>query len=168
MSSIFFLTIALLFAPIEWLTYKDASDRFTMKYPNVWEKQSKDDLAAFLSPMEHDSDVFREHVYVTVQDLTEKPMTMAEYTKVTTDWVKGAKGTMQLEREIEFAGNKATEIAYTLPPDAIGLGIELMFYQVWIIKQNKAYLLTYSAEPNKYHKFEPEAMDMMRSFQLKK
>ena len=116
---------------------------------------------------ESESDQFRENINAMVQDLSEQPMTMAEYTKLTTDWVKKSNGVLQLEREIEFAGHPATEVAYTIPANATGMDIEVMFHQVWLLKYNKAYLLTYAAQPHSYEKFELEAAEIFKSFVLK-
>lgn len=166
MHSMFALILAALLAQINWLSYTDAADRFTIKYPENWEKNVTTEYVTFLSAVESDSDAFRENVNVVVQDLSQQPTTMAEYTQATKDWISESKGVLQLEREIQFAGNAATEVAYTMPANSIGLDLELMFHQLWIIKDDKAYLLTYTAQPDRYEKFEAQAAEIFKSFVL--
>ena len=161
------LALSFLLSPLNWLLYTDPADRFSVKYPDTWELKVENDVVSLLAAVESDADQFRENVNAMVQDLSQQPMTMTEYTKLTTDWVKESNGVMQLEREIEFAGHPATEVAYTLPANATGMDLEVMFHQVWLLKDNKAYLLTYAAEPHSYEKFELEAAEIFKSFVLK-
>jgi hypothetical protein len=168
MLSTFVLAISLVFSALNWLSFKDPAGEFTVKYPDNWEMTTQEEVHAvtFMSAQDTATDQFRENANVVVQDLSAQPTTLAEYTEATKNWVKESNGVIQLEREITFADNPSFEIAYTMPANAIGIDLELMFHQVWFIKNNKAYLLTYTAQPDSYRKYEEHAAGIFKSFAL--
>jgi serine/threonine-protein kinase len=162
------LAAASLIASLNWLTYTDPKGQFNVSYPETWELNVSDNVVTFFSPLESDSDQFRENVNVMVQDLSEQPTTMAEYTEGTKTWVREGGGVLQLEREIKLAGETATEVAYTMPGKSLGMDMDVMFHQVWILKNNKAYLMTYAARPESYATFEEMGAGIFKSFKLGK
>jgi eukaryotic-like serine/threonine-protein kinase len=160
------ISFASILFPIDLLTYADPAGRYAVKYPQGWELNLDKDVLSFLAAPESDSDRFRENVNILIKDLSAEPTTMADYTRITKEWIASSKGELLLEKEIALAGNPATEVVYILPKGVIDPDLELMFHQVWIIKNEKAYLLTFCAEPDKYEQYEKEGAEIFKSFVL--
>jgi hypothetical protein len=65
-------------------------------------------------------------------------------------------------KDITYAGQKAMEGTYTLPAN----GLVLKIKQDWFLKGNLAYIITYTAEPAQFSRYEPIADEVMQSFKL--
>jgi hypothetical protein len=70
-------------SPLSWDLYKDAENHFSVRYAEGWEKQKNGSAVGFLSPKEGTGDLFRENVGVLIQDLTNGPISLNEYTELT-------------------------------------------------------------------------------------
>ena len=118
----------------------------------------------FLSPKENVMDMFQENVNVILQDLSRQLMTMEQYTAVTKKQVIDNFGVASILslKDVTIAGQPAKELLYNMNYQ----GKKLKVKQCWIIKNNKAYLLTYTAEPEQYNKYENIAVEMTNSFKL--
>lgn len=149
---------------MNWLNYSDTALKFSIKYPETWTKQSNPNIMVFLSPKENVMDMFQENVNVILQDLSRQLMTMEQYTGVTKKQVSdnfGAASILSL-KDVTIAGQPAKELLYNMNYQ----GKKLKVKQCWIIKNNKAYLLTYTAEPEQYNKYKNIAVEMTNSFKL--
>ena len=67
----------------KWLTYTDAANKFTINYPDKWVKKNNVNAIVFLSPKESDKDLFQENANLMLQDLSQKPMNLEQYTELT-------------------------------------------------------------------------------------
>lgn len=62
---------------------KHTDSKYEISYPESWTKQQKSSATFFLSPKENEKDVFQENVNVMIQDLSDQPMTLEDYTNLT-------------------------------------------------------------------------------------
>ncbi|MBA3704323.1 MAG: hypothetical protein H0W84_00030 [Bacteroidetes bacterium] len=149
---------------MNWLNYSDNNLKFSIKYPATWIKQPNPNIMVFLSPKENVMDMFQENVNVILQNLSRQPMTIEQYTEVTKRQVVdnfGASAIVSL-KNVTIAGETGRELIYNMNYQ----GKKLKVKQCWIIKNHNAYLLTYTAEPEQYNKYENIAVEMTNSFKL--
>jgi serine/threonine-protein kinase len=142
-----------------------------MTYPDSWDKQESsvkmlpDIIAKFISPQASDSDLFREKLSVTVEDLT-TPLSLNEYTKLAKEQIirlnPGAK--IISERETTLGARAAYSIVYSVreAPN------NLQKMETWTLKDFKVYSLTYEAEADKYNKYEETVKEVLRSVKFEK
>lgn len=149
---------------VNWLSYTDTTNNFKIKYSDKWAKQNINGVVAFLSPKENDKDNFQENVNIMVQDLSKQPLTLEEYTEITKKQITdnlGASAIVSL-KDVTVSGQKAKELVYNMDYS----GRKLKMKQYWFIKSNKAYVLTYTAEPSQFDKYESISTETIQSFSL--
>lgn len=168
MLSIFTFIMMSCSVAINWLTYIDNEKKYRISYPDTWEKKLDNGMAIFLSKKESKEDLFRENVNVMVQDLSAQPMTLEQYTNLTKEQIiKGAgSSAIQTVKDITLADQKAKEMIFIIPKNPLGSQIDLKIRQVWLIKNNKAFLITFTAEKNKYEKYLLEVTQTINTFKL--
>ena len=150
--------------PVNWLVYKDTENKFSIKYPDNWEPKEVATAIAFLSPLDGTKDKFRENVNVMVQDLKTHPMDLSEFTELTRKQIKLHAGNDAIlgEKRLTFAGQPAEQFIYK----ATIQEVDLKFKQYWFIKGTNAFVLTYTAEPQQYERYEDVGTEMLDSFKL--
>lgn len=70
MSRILFCFVILSFiscSSINWETHTDKDNKFSIQYPNDWEKEIRGNSIIFLSPLEGERDRFKENVNFMLQ-----------------------------------------------------------------------------------------------------
>jgi len=148
----------------KWLIYTDSTNKFKINYPNKWVKKNNVNAIVFLSPKESDKDLFQENVNLMLQDLSQKPMTLEQYTELTKKQIidnLGASAIVSL-KNATIAGQQGKEFVYDLNYQ----GRHLKLKQYWFIKGNIAYLFSYTAEASEYDNFESTATEMILSFKF--
>lgn len=120
--------------------------------------------AIFLSPHESASDVFRENLNVLVQDISAQPMTLSEYTDMSVDQISQFITDLDIleSGETTLAGNPAHKAVYTGKQGVY----DFKWMQVWFIKDNKAYVITYTSEIDTYADYLETVQEMIRSFEI--
>lgn len=145
---------------------KYTGKNFEMLYPASWSKKEKSNAIFFLSPKENEKDLFQENVNLMLQDLSQQPMNLEQYTELTKKQVTdnlGASAIVSL-KNATIAGQQAKEFVY----DMNYQGRSLKLKQYWFIKGNIAYLFSYTAEPSEYDKYESTATEVINSFKFTK
>lgn len=159
------ITFLMMFASvITWQTYTDNINHFSIKYPAEWKRQTGVNTIAFLSPKENDTDPFQENVNLMLQDLSQQPMTLDEYTELSKKQVTdnlGASAIVSL-KAVTLAGQAAKEFVYNMDYQNRKLKIK----QCWLIKNKLAYLITYTADPSKFNQYESTATEIINSFKF--
>jgi len=145
------------------LTYTDIN--YKIKYLSNWEKNEEiEGIIGFVSPQEGSSDKFSENFNIIVGDLSAQPMTLSEYTELTiTEVEEAVEGFNIIGSEATvLSGNEAHKIIFTgrMPP------YSLKWLQIWTIKEDKVYLLTYTAEPDEFDKYLGDIQIMIDSFEI--
>ena len=151
---------------IEFLTYED--NGIKMKYPKNWARQDIENPATaskvtFLSPLENSADKFQEEVNVSIEDLPE-PMKLEEYSKSALkeikDYLPDAK--IDAASATTLANRPGYEVVFTGKDGSLILKRR----QVWVLKNNQAYIITYTAEEGKYENFLKTAKAMIDSVEI--
>ena len=149
------------------VSYDNIAQGIKIKYPDNWNKQEESnaitkEVVQFISPKESDADKFQERLIVTVEPTSNK--TLDEYTKLSKQEIlkldKNAK--IAQEGESTLAGKNGYRVVYTTKEG----NEELKKLNVWTMKNDKAYLITYEAEAGKYEKFLPVVEKMIKSLEV--
>jgi serine/threonine-protein kinase len=116
-----------------------------------------------LSPLEGTSDDFRENVNVLVQALPDK-VSLDDYTKLSLDQApKLITGFDLLDQgSTILAGTPAHQVHYR---GAQGT-FRLEWKQVWTVRNGRAFVLTYTAERERYEADLPTAEAVFATFRL--
>ena len=152
------------------LTYNNPNLRIKMKYPENWERQDINnpitgEVVAFLSPKQSDTDNFQEKVTITVEDFSG---TLKEYRDLSIQEIqkqeKMQKIAVKIENPIDttFANKLGKQLVFTLNEGKNSF----KNLQVFTLKQDKAFVIIYTAKKDSYNKFLPTATMMVKSFQV--
>ena len=144
------------------------ADGVTLTCPAGWQMDDKGTLGTkviFFSAPESRNDQFRENVNLLIQDLSERPMTLKEYTALSLRQINTMLSHSKLgkSKTIKTPNGEAQLLTYT---SSSGIR-QLKYQQLFLIIRKKAYVLTYTAEQNKFKKFLPQAKAIFDSFIVK-
>lgn len=145
------------------------NDNFSMSYPADWEQSEISGIPFFLSAQDGPKDSFRENINVVYQDLTNSPMTLEEFLDLSKQQIE----TMTAEHSFEsiehttFAGLPAKELVYTMTQfNQKGEKLYLKLMQILCLRNNQAYVLTYTAAVNDFNSYLPAAKATFSSFEF--
>ncbi len=148
-----------------YLDYTNAAFGIAIKYPSTWTKneQFTGAVVAFASPSGSSSGASGGIVTVVVEELSE-PTTLAEYTDAAFEVINQTVTDFNLSETAATTldNNPAHKIVYTAKQNQINL----QYMQVWTIKDNKTYILTYGATQVNYDKYQAIVQDMVSSFKI--
>lgn len=119
-----------------------------------------------LSQPEDINDRFRENFNIVVQDLSSQPINLDEYIKLSLEQIN------QYITDVEIITSKKVMLAngegYMLNYTGKQGQFNLEWLQFLTIKNNIAYVLSYTAEESNYDKYLEIINQMINSFRLKK
>ncbi len=157
---------------INFLTYENPIFGIKILYPANWDKQENSsssnnnstliDLVAFSPPFKNNSDIVGKLV-VQVDNISDiKPITLAKYAN---DTVSDLRLDFKVNQSnATLAGNPAYKFVYT----GLEASIDLKAIMVLTIKGDRAYIISYTAEPEKYSYYLPTVQKMIDSFEILK
>jgi eukaryotic-like serine/threonine-protein kinase len=168
LSSLGIATIGIISSLFFWLkstrysSYKSSEYGITIEYPKTWTQEEETDFLCsgiiFNSPYEKQSDKFRERVKVCVENLA-KPLTLQEYSNRFIAEIKQNNSFIEYPKSTTLANKEGIRVVYQGTD-----GKQRM--EAWTVKNQKAYLITYTAEQDKYNQFLDEAEKMFQSLQI--
>lgn len=136
----------------------------SIEYPNDWTNQkSLMGTTLFIAaPLESEKDGFSENVNVVVEDLHGAEMTVDEYAGFTKTQIKTliTNNNILKSEKTTFQGRDAYTMEYTGQQGAY----KLHWKQIYFIEKGKAYILTYTAEGDKFATYLPIADRIIQSF----
>ena len=144
------------------LSYTSEEKGYRIDYNADWEKKEIDISIVFTSPKESEEDAFQEAVSVVVQDLSVMPMTLEELTGHMEDYLKKADATLEKSEPRTLGGSSGHSLVVTGKQGEL----ELRMMQVYTVTNGKAYIVSYTAEADKYDKYLPDAESMIESFKM--
>lgn len=148
------------------IKYKSAN--YSISYPDNWtidnSKQMGTELIIF-SPLEDESDKFRENINVIIQDLKGQPVGLLEFAKISEGQIRdmATDGKILASKQIETGGKEHYRMLYEMTQGNFRLTIE----QYYFIQEGKAYVVTFTTESAKYDVFRQEGERVLDSFALK-
>jgi serine/threonine-protein kinase len=151
----------------EFSTYQESNLGIIVKYPQSWQRQNIDniftkELVTFLSP-QSGADNFQEKVTLSIEDYSGSlEQSKDDFTKE----INQISAAEIIETSsTTFAFRPAFKIIYTGKDRENNLDLKNL--QIWTLKANKAYIITYSAEQEDYDKFIPTVEEIIKTFEIK-
>ncbi|WP_217594648.1 PsbP-related protein [Cohnella sp. GbtcB17] len=146
--------------------YEDADDGYSIQYPKDWTVQT--DItgvsAAFLSPSEGDSDAFKENVTLVVQELGGATTgSIDQYAAETQKALEKMITDFKLVSSEKSDEDNAFFLEYTGKQGQY----DLHWQQAAIIEKDKAYIVTYTAEPGNVEKYQDTVGEMIDTLSYK-
>jgi eukaryotic-like serine/threonine-protein kinase len=149
--------------------YNIESYGISIQRPKTWQPEERPDritgnVVKFVSPLVNNNDQYLENVNLVIQDLSENRSTLEQFTPFRLDVIKQSSPNIKIiqEGQQKLANREAYQVTYTLQED----GASLERLQIWTVKDRKAYILTYTAEPEQYATYLPTVKQMMNSFKI--
>jgi eukaryotic-like serine/threonine-protein kinase len=155
------------FAQEQFLTYEDITTGISIQFPSNWEKSvNLDNFVTFRAPPETDSRVYPAALGLKIQELTSQNVSLQEITKVQTSELKKSTPNLKLSESTSttLGGKPAYKIVFSATDNN---QVERKAMQLWTVIGNKAVLITYKAQPDKYSNYLPTIEKMIGSFQVK-
>jgi hypothetical protein len=162
-------------------TYVNTAFGVSMQYPAVWGavelKSSPSDnkfpgssIALFTAPLENATDTFREKALLSIQDfslggnVSADSMTLAKYTNGSLSGYRNISDSVTIleSNTTTLAGQPAHRIVFTEDVQ----NQQFKKTQVWTVKDNKAYVITFSAQGPRYDDYLPSIESMINSLKI--
>ena len=147
----------------EFLTYDDIITGFSIKYPPDWERaQHLDKSVTFLAPRESNSDTNPAGLGIMVIEV-ESNKTLASITQNQLNKLKNLYPDIQILESMEtiFLGHPSHMIIFTATDNTQSMRKAM---QIWFKEDNKAFLMTYKSDNQRYSKYLPIIDRMLNSF----
>ncbi len=151
----------------QFLTHEDITTGISIQFPSNWEKSvNLDDFVTFRAPPETDTRIYPAALGLKIQELASKSVLLQEVTKVQISELKKSNPNLEFSESISttLAGIPAYRVVFTATDNN---QVERKAMQIWTIIDNKAILITYKAQPDKYSTYLPTIERMIGSFQAK-
>lgn len=150
---------------VEWKEYK--GEKFRIQYPATWQPDASKTMGADLflfTPLEGQTDDFRENVNIIIQDLTGQHIDLAKYKEITDQQLKNLANDLEVyESVLENAGgSQSYRVSYSMKQGKYHLRVISRCY----IKGEKAYLATFTSEVDAFHQYAAVAVDVLKTFAL--
>lgn len=140
---------------------------FSIVFPKNWEIQQQEMGAVViaLSPEEGSKDDFRENIAITVEDVTDDA-TIEKYFELSQKNLKSySKDYRLLYKNTTWLSRKPAMIlgfTYTMS------GLKLKVLQYYCLNMNKAYVITCTALPHTFDRYEEKFLKIVRTFRFEK
>jgi len=161
--------LATRFQPSPTLVYMNLAQGIRLRYPADWEKREDTApagfLVAFLSPQESPTDMFRENLNLII----EKPPVEVTLEQVVAFNMQNIPQhipvtNMTVTEPTKLAGIPAYQVSYCGP---LQNGLAGKWWQLYAVKNNKVYTVTYTAEAAKFDLFLPAMQEIIASLEIK-
>ncbi|MEW6525995.1 MAG: PsbP-related protein [Spirochaetota bacterium] len=140
---------------------------FSIVFPKYWEIQQQEMGAAViaLSPEEGSRDDFRENIAITVEEVTDDS-TLEKYFELSQKNLKSySKDYRLMYKNTTWLARKPAMIlgfTYTMS------GLKLKVLQYYCLNEGKAYVITCTALPHTFDRYEETFLKIVRSFRFEK
>ncbi|MFY9869757.1 MAG: PsbP-related protein [Candidatus Nitrosopolaris sp.] len=157
-------------------TYENSTYGIRMQYPSNWQKEENVssgsdnksmlvDVVKFISPTKNASDSSSESLDIKIDNISDiQPITLAKYANNSIEDLRKDFDIIKLDRNASLSNNPAYKLVYT----GVEEGVNLQAMLILTIKGDKAYIISYNAEPTKFSYYLPTLEKMLNSFQITK
>jgi hypothetical protein len=145
-----------------FLTYRNEEEGFTIEYPEEWTSKEGEfgTLVFFAEPPVTG---FAANVNVVSEDIPAST-TLAQYSDVTEEQLENFVTNLHdfESRPIEVGGRAATEFTYLGTQG----NFELRWVQNLVVTEGRAFVITFTAEEDRFAEVEPTGRSILASFRL--
>ncbi len=147
-------------------TYSNKTYGFQVRYPSDWKfkENINGTVVTFIAPKSSKFAAFQENLNIIVQDLSAHPLSLKEYSKQAVGQLTAMYNNVEIldTDSIIMSNLPATKIEYLMKAE-----FKIKLIQVWTVKDKKAYLITFSADADRFDQYKGKAMGIIKSFKLK-
>lgn len=168
-TAVFFVVLCAAFVGFgQGLTEVHETDHYKIKYPNNWTLFEDDDLGEAIhvvAPKSGKEDTFTENVSVIIQELAGYNITLDDYVKLAEKQItETVENSAILSSQRFVAGSiQSHKIIYKGRIQ----GIDLKLIRYYQMKNEKAYILTYTALESDFEQHKLFGQQILNSFRLK-
>lgn len=153
-------------AQTNWKTLEDNS--YSVKYPSDWEVNSTGMMGTsfiLFSPLAEGLDNFKENVNLLIQDLSEYDLDLDKYVEISVGQIKTMITNSNIieSKTIKSELGEYQKMIYTGEQGVF----KLKFEQYYWVKNNNAYVLTFTSELDKYLNYKETGEAILNSFIIK-
>lgn len=137
---------------------------YTIKYPGTWEVNQSGQMGmsfALFSPLSFDGDQFRENVNLIIQDLSGHEMDLTDFVNLSENQIRTIMQDSEILKSEKSGDNHLMIYSATMGQ------YKLKFSQRYWLINNKAYILTFTAEQTEFDNYKGISNQIMNSFQIK-
>ncbi len=150
---------------VVWKTLEYSS--YSIEYPETMELSSAGTMGtsfALFFALDSPEDRFRENINLIIQDLAGLGMDLDKYVEISEGQVATmlTDGRMIENRRFEKDGAGFQKMIYTGTQGVLSLKFE----QYYTIRNEKAYILTFTAEADQFDKYKDTAEEVMNTFKV--
>lgn len=151
----------------EWKTVNESE--YSINYPSAWHlDQSKQYGTSFIlfSPLESDGDKFKENINLIIQDLGKSNIDLDKYAEISEEQVKTLTTNLNFmeSKRVKNDNDEYHKVIYSADQGVF----HLQFEQYLWVKNNKAFVLTFTSELDKFADFVEVGEKILNSFVPKK
>ncbi len=147
-------------------SYQDPDYNLQINYPKDWQERQINDFlipgVRFLSPLDNEKDLFQENVSISIESLREES-SLQTYTEDSVAEIKRIDPFVNNPEKTYLGKHESRKITYESKNRR---GLDVTRTQIWTVSEDKAYILTYTAEPEQYTNFIPIVERMIESFKI--
>ena len=164
-TSIFIIvnTIANILNTKSYKSYENLTYGIKVERPKNWSIQEEGDLInsgiIFISPEENSTDNFREQVKLSIEELS-IPLSLDEYTEQAVQKIASLNSIIEPPKNISIANREGRRVIYQDTD-------KIKRLKAWTIKNQKAYIITYTSEADKFQKFAEQVEKIISSLEIK-
>ena len=153
-------------AQTNWKTIEDKS--YSVKYPSDWEVNSTGMMGTsfiLFSPLTETQDNFKENVNLLIQDLSAYDLNLDKYVEISVGQIKTMVTNSNIleSKTIKSEFGEYQKMIYTGEQGMF----KLKFEQYYWVKNNNAYVLTFTSELDKYLNYKEIGEAILNSFEIK-
>jgi len=153
--------------PNSWKTV--SVDNYTITYPPTWTLDNSERMGMILqlfSPLSSPDDKFSDNVNLVIQNLTGQPIkSLDQYTKLSENQILTMMTDSKIlsSERLNSNGQEFQKITYTAQQGIY----KLKFQQYYFIKNELAYVLTFTCVADEFEKYHAIGDKIMDSFRIK-
>ncbi|MHA1300589.1 MAG: PsbP-related protein [Candidatus Helarchaeota archaeon] len=147
---------------MKFKTYENEKFKVKIDYPEDWEVEK--DIMAFLTPLESTSDRFKENINITLRKLP-SDLALEDFTDISLTELEHILTNFELLEgpvETQLDGKRAHQIIFK----AVQGIYSLRFMVLYTVFNDVGYILTYTAEDDKFDKYIDIISLMIDSFEI--
>ena len=163
----FTINTIFVFGQTEWKTLSE--NDFKIEYPDNWELNRSGLMGTkfiLFSKLSKSTDKFRENINLIIQDLTGSNITLDKYVEISENQIRTLVTNGKIIESKRVSDNEFEyhKMVYTGKQGAF----DLKFIQYFWVLDNKAYVLTFTAEITEFDNFVQIGERIMNSFKIVK
>jgi serine/threonine-protein kinase len=146
--------------------YENRDYGFQINYPTSWSKQQRDDFftsgVVFSSTLDNENDKFTENVSILVENLPPN----SSLDRYTNDSIREIQRLSDPNVTTPQSVSIANKMGKTVTYQGEDKGYIVQRMQTWTIDGDRAYIVTYTATPEKFATYLPTVNKMLESFAI--